>query len=77
MGGAVVMCRAFSTAALSAIGPSNCRMIGAPTPTTCPSPMLVRTEIWVSGSIVVKLPVTGTVLPSVPSAVPDHMYFAS
>jgi hypothetical protein len=73
VGGFVVTVSARSAAALSATWSSNCRMIGAAMPTSCPSAICACADVTVSGCSVVKLPSTGTVLPSVPSADPLHV----
>nr|CRL78831.1 hypothetical protein CPGR_02397 [Mycolicibacter nonchromogenicus] len=62
--------RARSTAALSAIGPSNCRITGAATPTVCPSANWKPPSMTTVGATVVMVPLTGTVLPSWPTTEP-------
>ena len=71
----MVTLSAFSTAgrSSSAIAASNCRMMGAATPTVCPSASWNWPLTWVSGSIVVNDPVTGTDLPSWPTTVPPQV----
>ncbi len=72
-GGFVVTVSAFSTAALSVIGASNCRMIGAATPTVWPSASWNAPPIFLLGETVVNFPATGTALPSCPTAEPLHV----
>ena len=66
---------AFSTAgrSSSAMAASNCMMIGAAMPTVWPSDSWNWPLTWVSGSIVVNEPATGTALPSWPTTVPPHL----
>ena len=64
---------ARSTAALSLIDASNCRMIGAATPTTWPSASWNWPLTSSAGVIVVKSPATGTALPSRPTTEPPQV----
>ncbi len=69
----MVTVSAFSTAALSLIGASNCRMIGAAIPTVWPSASWNAPLIFLLGDTVLNLPATATVLPSCPTAEPLHV----
>ena len=69
----MVTVNARSTAALSLIDASNCRMIGAATPTTWPSASWNWPLTSTSGAIVVNAPATGTALPSRPTTEPPHV----
>ena len=70
----VVTFSAFSTEALSLIEASNCMMIGTATPTTWPSASWNWPFTWVSGVTVVKVPASGTALPSRPTTAPAQEY---
>ena len=75
-GGVVVTVRAFCTAALSEMGASNCRMIGAATPTVCPSDSWNWLLTTTFGLMVLMAPVTAVALPSRPTTDPAQVYVA-
>src|SRR5690606_19014009 len=71
--GVVSMRRAFSTAALSFTGASNVRETGMATPLVLSSPTFDFTLFVEAGLTVVNEPSIGTVSPSPPTALPDHV----
>ena len=72
VGGLVVTVTAFSTAGLylSSMAASNCKMIGAATPTFWPSESWNCPLTCLVGAMVVKPPVTAEALPSRPTTDP-------
>ena len=60
---------------MSLIDASNCRMIGTAMPTVCPSASWNWPFTVEVGSTVVKLPFTGTAIPSRPTTEPAQVYF--